>query len=48
MRSANEFDPGRINWAVCPAPGDCVAAGTYPAQDGSTRALIETATGKHG
>jgi hypothetical protein len=34
--------------AVCPAPGYCVAAGTYTAQDGSLQALTETATGKTG
>jgi len=28
---------------ACPAPGHCVAVGNYPAQDGSTQSLIETA-----
>ena len=35
-------------WVVCPAPGNCVVVGSYTAQDGSTQALVETATGKHG
>lgn len=29
--------------AACPAAGDCIAIGGYKIQDGSTRALIETA-----
>lgn len=37
-----------LEWAACPLPGNCVAVGTYTAQDGGTQALIETATGKHG
>lgn len=34
--------------AVCPAPGNCVAVGTYTPQGGGIQALIGTATGKHG
>jgi len=34
--------------SVCPASGDCVAVGTYTAQNGSTQALVEAATAKHG
>ncbi len=37
-----------LRWAVCPAPGNCVAVGDYTTQDGRAQALIETATGKHG
>jgi hypothetical protein len=36
-----------FNWAVCPAPGNCVAVGVYTTQDG-TQAFIETATAKRG
>jgi hypothetical protein len=37
-----------FDWAVCPALGNCVAVGVYTTQQGSTQALIETATAKHG
>ena len=34
-----------FNWSVCPAPGNCVAVGSYTSSDGSSQALIEVADG---
>jgi len=37
-----------LDSAACPAAGDCLAVGGYKVQDGSSQALIETATPKAG
>jgi large subunit ribosomal protein L33 len=39
---------GLLQLGRLPGPGNCMAVGSYTAQDGSTQALIETASPKQG
>lgn len=39
---ANQSKEARLSQVACPAPGTCVAAGLYSAQNGGTQGLIRT------